>query len=117
MNVPHVGPLGLIHHPKEFSASARSYSFRLRVVALAVLGAFVWATIVTSAYSLGSYCLTTWRESVRRVLDLTPRFVSRLHETTVDGKTAAGDYSVARVGTRSRWPIRMVVLRPRLLAD
>lgn len=60
MKVPHVGPLGLVHHPEGYEATARRYPTRLRVMAVVVLGAFIGVTVVSSAYSLGAYCLTTW---------------------------------------------------------
>ncbi len=60
MEIPRVGPLGLVHRPEGYTATARSYPTRLRVAALAVLGAFVVVSVVTTAYSLGAYCLTTW---------------------------------------------------------
>ena len=60
MEIPRVGPLGLVHHPEGYKAIARRYPTRLRVMAVVVLGAFVGVTIVSSAYSLGAYCLTTW---------------------------------------------------------
>ena len=60
MDIPRVGPLGLVHHPESYNAAARRYPTRLRVAALVVLGSFVAVTVVTTAYSLGAYCLTTW---------------------------------------------------------
>ena len=60
MEIPRVGPLGLVHHPENYAATARGYSLRLRIAALVVLGSFAGVTIVTSAYSLGRYCLTMW---------------------------------------------------------
>ena len=58
MEIPRVGPLGLVHHPD--GATARRYPIRLRLMAVVVLGAFVGVTVLTTAYSLGAYCLTTW---------------------------------------------------------
>ena len=40
--------------------TSRKYSVRLRVTAIIVLGSFIMVSIVTTAYSLGTYCLTTW---------------------------------------------------------
>ena len=72
VEIPRVGPLGLIHHPENYSATARRYPTRrttrfdssprklLRVAAFAVLGSFVAVTVITTTYSLGAYCLTTW---------------------------------------------------------
>ncbi len=60
MEIPHVGPLGLVDHPEGYVATARSYSPFLRVAAVGVLGSFLTVTILTTAYSLGAYCLTTW---------------------------------------------------------
>ena len=60
MEVPQVGPLGLVNQPQGYVATARSYPPVLRVVAVAVLGSFLAVTVVTTAYTLGAYCLTTW---------------------------------------------------------
>lgn len=60
MEIPKVGPLGLIDQPEGYVATARSYPKFLRLAALAVLGSFLTVTILTTAYSLGAYCLTTW---------------------------------------------------------
>lgn len=60
MEIPRVGPLGLVHQPSDYEATPRRYSNRLRVAAVVVLGAFVGVSVVTTAYSLGAYCLTTW---------------------------------------------------------
>ena len=60
MEIPKVGPLGLIDQPEGYVATARSYPPFLRVAAVAVLGSFLTVTILTTAYSLGAYCLTTW---------------------------------------------------------
>ncbi len=60
MEIPRVGPLGLIHHPEGYSATARSYPAPLRVATLVVLASFLGVSIATTAYSLGTYCLTTW---------------------------------------------------------
>ena len=60
MEIPRVGPLGLIDQPERYAATARSYSTRLRVAAVVVLGSFVVVSVATTTYSLGAYCLTTW---------------------------------------------------------
>ena len=58
MEIPKVGPLGLIDHPDGYVARARSYPPFLRATAGGVLGWFLTVT-----YSLGAYCLTTWAGS------------------------------------------------------
>ena len=60
MEIPRVGPLGLVHRPEGYHAPARRYPARLQLAALVVLGSFVAVTVATTAYSLGAYCLTTW---------------------------------------------------------
>ena len=60
MEIPHVGPLGIVNQPADYKASARRYPPSLRLATFAVLGVFVAVTVVTTAYSLGAYCLTTW---------------------------------------------------------
>jgi hypothetical protein len=60
MEIPKVGPLGLIDHPDGYGARVRSYPPFLRATAVGVLGSFLTVTFLTTAYSLGAYCLTTW---------------------------------------------------------
>ncbi len=60
VELPRVGPIGVIHHPEGYLASARRYPLSLRVTTFVVLGSFLGVTIVTTAYSLGAYCVTTW---------------------------------------------------------
>ncbi len=60
MQIPQVGPLGLVRQPEGYIATARRYPAFLRVAALCVLASFFAVTVVTTAYSLGAYCLTTW---------------------------------------------------------
>ena len=60
MEIPRVGPLGLIHQPDGYQATPRRYPTRLKISAIAVLGVFVALSVVTTAYSLGAYCLTMW---------------------------------------------------------
>jgi len=60
MEIPKVGPLGLIDQPAGYIARARSYPPFLRVGAVGVLVSFLTVTVLTTAYSLGAYCLTTW---------------------------------------------------------
>jgi len=60
MEIPRVGPLGLVHQPDGYEATARRYPARLRLMAVVVLGVFVGVSVLTTASSLGAYCLTTW---------------------------------------------------------
>lgn len=60
MEIPRVGPLGLLHQPDGYEATPRRYPARVRFAAMVVLGIFVGASVLTTAYSLGRYCLTTW---------------------------------------------------------
>ena len=60
MEIPRVGPLGLICQPDGYVATARSYPPLLRVAAASVIASFLAVTVLTTAYSLGAYCLTTW---------------------------------------------------------
>ena len=60
MEIPQVGPLGLIHQPDGYEATARRYPTHLRMAALVVVVALAGVSVVTTAYSLGAYCLTTW---------------------------------------------------------
>jgi len=58
MEIPHVGPLGLVHQPDGYQATARRYPTRLCLMAAVVLGVFVGVSVLTTATSLGAYCLT-----------------------------------------------------------
>ena len=60
MDIPRVGPLGLVHQPEGYVATVRGYPPFLRLAALSVLGSFLAVTVISTAYSLGAYCLTTW---------------------------------------------------------
>ena len=60
MELPRVGPLGLVHYPQSYVTAAREYPSFFRMVALGVLGSFIAVTIITTVHSLGTYCLTTW---------------------------------------------------------
>ena len=72
MEIPKVGPLGLVDQPEGYVATARSYPLCLRVAAVSVLGSFLTVTILTTAYSLGAYCLTTWGGSPFAVGSIAP---------------------------------------------
>ena len=60
MEIPRVGPLGIVNHPAGYRASVRRYPPQIRLAACVALGTFLAVTFVTTAYSLGAYCLTTW---------------------------------------------------------
>jgi len=60
MDIPRVGPLGVVNQPEGYRATARRYPPRLRLAALVALSAFVGVSVASTVYSLGAYCLTTW---------------------------------------------------------
>jgi hypothetical protein len=59
MEPPRVNPIGLLETPADLPASPRRFSPLSRLLALALLLLFLGATLVTTAFSLGRYCLTT----------------------------------------------------------
>ena len=69
VEIPRVGPLGLVHHPDGYVAHTRRYPAQLRLAALVVLGSFVGASVATDGLQPG--CLLphhVGRESVHRLL-------------------------------------------------
>lgn len=59
MELPRINPVGLLEGSEEFSTAPRRYAIWQRWAVLAVLVVFATMTLVTTAVSLGSYCLTT----------------------------------------------------------
>ena len=59
MELPRVNPVGVVGHPNDYSASARTYPRSLRIVTALVLGTFLTVTFATTVSSLGAYCLTS----------------------------------------------------------
>lgn len=58
MKLPHIDPVGVLHVPEGFERTA-PISLRLRLLAGAILFAFVAVMVTTTVVSLGRYCLTT----------------------------------------------------------
>ena len=54
-----MNPIGLLEHPADFATKRRSYSKCLRLGAAVVLSAFLVVGVLTTVYSLGTYCLTS----------------------------------------------------------
>ncbi len=59
MELPRVNPVGMVEHPRRYSATPRRYPRRRRVAAGIVLAAFLAVGVTTTVYSLGAACLTT----------------------------------------------------------
>jgi len=59
LEAPRVNPVGVLETPGGFSATPRRYSAVVRALALTVLVAMTAVILVTTAYSLGRYCLTS----------------------------------------------------------
>ncbi|MEM7411201.1 MAG: hypothetical protein AAF430_13275 [Myxococcota bacterium] len=59
MQLPHSDPIGLPVVPKGYRRTPRAYPRRVRIGAGVLLGIFVTVVVVTTAVSLGTYCLTT----------------------------------------------------------
>ena len=65
MEIPRVGPLGLIHQPDGYQATARRYPARLRLMAVVVLGVFVGVSVLTTASK--ALFMTVWCPDSRSV--------------------------------------------------
>jgi hypothetical protein len=59
MQVPRVDPVGVLEIPSDYLARPRARPLRTRIAAAALVVAFLSVTVVTTALSLGGYCLTT----------------------------------------------------------
>ena len=59
MELPRVNAVGVVEHPDGYEVTPRGYPAWLRTVAVAVLATFVLVVLVTSAVTLGAYCLTS----------------------------------------------------------
>lgn len=59
MEVPRVDPVGLGEVPASWVQRPRAFPRAVRVVAAAVLAAFVFVGVTTTVLSLGAYCLTS----------------------------------------------------------
>ena len=59
MDVPRVDPIGLSEVPGAFSQTPRRHSRATRAMTTVLIGIFVGVSSVTTAVSLGAYCLTT----------------------------------------------------------
>ena len=63
MELPHTDPVGIRVVPESFSQRPRHYGSALRIAAGLLLAAFLAVVCVTTAVSLGAYCLTTDTEN------------------------------------------------------
>jgi len=63
MELPHANPVGIAVTPEGFSQRPRRYGSALRIAAGLLIGAFLAVVCVTTAVSLGEYCLTTDTEN------------------------------------------------------
>ncbi len=63
MQLPRINAIGIVETPSDHIARPRSYSARLRVVALVALGVFAVVSVATTVFSLGAYCLTSYAGS------------------------------------------------------
>jgi hypothetical protein len=65
MELPRVDPIGVMEWPAEPGAGPRRFSRGMRALAALLLVLFALVTVVTSAVSLGAYCITTEPGDVR----------------------------------------------------
>lgn len=59
MELPRTSPTGVPIVPNSFPQVPRDYGFVTRTLAALLLGAFIAVVSVTTAVSLGAYCLTS----------------------------------------------------------
>ena len=59
MELPRVDAIGIVRYPPGYQPSARQRSPILRLVAGVMLMVFLVVVVVTTAISLGRYCLTS----------------------------------------------------------
>lgn len=59
MDLPHINPIGLREVAEDFEETPRQWSRPMRIITTALFGIFAFVTIITTAASLGAYCLTS----------------------------------------------------------
>ena len=59
MQIPEINPVGVLTRPEAYAQTPRSYPTLVRIFAAALVAAFLSVVVVTSAVSLGAYCLTS----------------------------------------------------------
>ena len=59
MELPRTSPVGVSEVPASFTMTPREYPTGVRLLAGLILGAFLAVVSVTTAVSLGAYCLTS----------------------------------------------------------
>jgi hypothetical protein len=67
MEAPHVDPVGVSHTPPGYRIGPRSYSRAQRLVAGSLAVIFTGVVVLTTAWSLGAYCLTSDGENTRQL--------------------------------------------------
>ncbi len=59
MRIPEINPVGVLTRPESYAQAPRSYPPLVRVLAAVLVATFLSVVVVTSAVSLGAYCLTS----------------------------------------------------------
>ena len=59
MEIPRIDPVGLKTTPEGFDEAPRTWPRWLRISTTVLVAVFFVVTVVTTAVSLGAYCLTT----------------------------------------------------------
>jgi hypothetical protein len=67
MQLPHVDPVGVSHTPTDYRIGPRTYTRAQRLVAGSLAAVFLGVVVVTTALSLGAYCLTSDGENTSRL--------------------------------------------------
>ena len=63
--LPTVNAVGIVEYPEGYTGRARGFSPAIRAFALLFLILFFTGTVVTTAVTLGEYCLTTHGGDIR----------------------------------------------------
>ncbi len=63
MELPRVNPVGIVEYPSSFTARPRRLPWPMRAAAIALLAVFAAVGSVTTAATLGRYCLTSHASS------------------------------------------------------
>jgi hypothetical protein len=66
--IPTVNPVGIVEYPKGYTGRPRGFSPVLRAFALFFLLLFFTGTVITTAVTLGEYCLTTHGGDIRALV-------------------------------------------------
>jgi hypothetical protein len=65
MRIPEINPVGVLTRPDAYAQTPRTYPALVRAFAAVLVTMFLSVVVVTSAASLGAYCLTSGGSNLR----------------------------------------------------